>query len=67
MRRQERLRNEAKRQRLQEQNLIEHLARNLVAGGGRGPTRPFEAGKERFLYNQIRRQWSSNDGGLPVF
>jgi hypothetical protein len=65
----DRLRQEARKQRMQEESIIDHLVRNFTGGRVKAaeadtlPDRPrSDAG---FIYGQVARRWS--DGGLPTF
>jgi hypothetical protein len=71
MTKRDRLRQEARKQRLQEESIIDHLVRNFS-----GPQRPREGdslGERRradgpgFIYTQVGRRWNSSQGGLPTF
>jgi hypothetical protein len=62
MKRQERMRKQARHQSLQDRSVIEHLAKSFSATGTTRPGRRFDA--DAGLCDQIRKQWT---GGLPQF
>jgi hypothetical protein len=64
MKRQDRLRRDAKKQSLQDASVIEHLARSLAAGRTNCMGREQDAGRGRLLQDSLRRRWT---GGLPEF
>jgi hypothetical protein len=70
MTKRDRVRQEARKQRLQEEAIIEHLVRNF---SGPRSSADGESGERRradsigFIYGQVGRRWSSSQGGLPTF
>jgi hypothetical protein len=70
MTKRDRLRHEARKQRLQEESIIDHLVRNFsgprtVADGE--PAERRRADSVGFIYGQVARRWNSSQGGLPTF
>ena len=68
MTKRDRIRSEARKQRLQEQAIIDHLVRNFSgprsASDGESIERRAVDGVD-FIYGQVARRWSQ--GGLPTF
>jgi hypothetical protein len=62
MTKQDRLRKQARHQRLQDRSVIEHLAKNFAGGQPNRPGRRIDA--DAGLSDQFRKRWS---GGLPQF
>ena len=62
MKRQDRMRKQARHQSLQDRSVIEHLAKSFGGGGVSRPGRRVDA--DSGLVEQIRKQWT---GGLPQF
>lgn len=62
MTRQDRLRKQARHQRMQDRSVIDHLAKNFGAGQPSRPGRRFDANSG--LCEQFRKRWT---GGLPQF
>ena len=62
MKRQERIRKQARHQSLQDRSVIDHLAKSFGTAGGDRPGRRLDA--DAGLCEQIRKQWT---GGLPQF
>jgi hypothetical protein len=68
MTKRDRLRQEARKQRLQEEAIIDHLVRNFSGprSGSEGePADRRRADSIGFIYGQVARRWSQ--GGLPTF
>ena len=70
MTKRDRLRQEARKQRLQEESIIDHLVRNF--SGPRSASEGDPSDRRRadsigFIYGQVARRWSSSQGGLPTF
>jgi hypothetical protein len=68
MTKRDRIRSEARKQRLQEQAIIDHLVRNFsgprsVADGDSTERRSVDG--VDFIYGQVARRWTQ--GGLPTF
>ena len=62
MKRQERIRKQARHQSLQDSSVIDHLAKSFGSGGANRQGRRVDA--DAGLVEQIRKQWT---GGLPQF
>ena len=62
MTRQDRLRKQARHQRLQDSSIIDHLAKSFGVGQPNRPGRRIEA--DAGLSEQFRKRWT---GGLPQF
>ena len=62
MTKQDRLRKQARHQRLQDRSIIEHLAKSFAGGQPSRPGRRIDA--DAGLCDQFRKRWS---GGLPQF
>ncbi len=65
----DRLRQEARKQRLQEESIIDHLVRNFPGGRSKAvesdPLSDRPRSDAGFIYGQVGRRWSQ--GGLPTF
>jgi hypothetical protein len=62
MTRQDRLRKQARHQRLHDHSVIDHLAKSFGSGQDDRPVRRLDA--DAGLCDQVRKQWT---GGLPQF
>jgi hypothetical protein len=62
MTRQDRLRKQARHQRLHDNSVIDHLAKSFGAGQDDRPVRRLDA--DAGICDQVRKQWT---GGLPQF
>jgi hypothetical protein len=70
MTKRDRLRQEARKQRLQEEAIIDHLVRNFTGSPRASEQEPAErrrADSVGFIYGQVARRWGSSQGGLPTF
>jgi hypothetical protein len=55
-----------RRQLRQERSVIDQVARDLKAGSG-ALAHKVDGAKAEFVYRQIAKRWSHQNGGLPQF
>jgi hypothetical protein len=56
-----------RRQLRQEQSVIDHVARNLSKVRHEAASHRVDGAKAEFVYRQIAKRWSHQNGGLPQF